>query len=68
MAGLNEHVKNVCRIGQGHSCCRYLVMGGNGFECAKHTELKTLLDTRVATETITARGDNCMGKTIEELK
>lgn len=65
---LSEHILNVCKIGQGHDCCRYLVMGTEGFECAKHTELKTLLDNRVATETITARGDNCEGKTIEELK
>lgn len=64
---MTEHIKEVCKIGQGHQCCRYLVMGGKGFECAKHTELKMLLDTRVATETITARGDNCEGKSVAEL-
>jgi len=68
MAELNEHVKQVCKIGQGHQCCRYLVMGARGFECAKHTELAVLLDTRVMAETITARGDNCEGKTREELR
>ena len=67
MAGLSEHVKNVCKIGQGHDCCRYLVMGREGFECAKGTSLQPHLDTRVMTETITARGDNCEGKTIKEL-
>lgn len=64
---MSEHVKNVCKIGQGNDCCRYLVLGGNGFECAKHTELATLLDTRVKDNTITAQGDNCEGKTVEEL-
>jgi len=64
---MNEHIKNVCKIGQGNECCRYLVMGGRGFECAKHTSLATTLDLRVETETIVARGDNCDGKTIKEL-
>jgi len=35
MAELSEHVKNVCKIGQGNDCCRYLVLGAEGFECAK---------------------------------
>jgi len=64
---MNEVVKDVCKIGQGHMCCRYLVMGTRGFECVKHSAMATLLDNRVETETITARGDNCDGKTIAEL-
>ena len=64
---MTEHVKETCKIGQGHLCCRYLVMGGRGFECVKHTSMATLLDNRVETETIVARGDNCDGKTIVEL-
>jgi hypothetical protein len=64
---MNDQIKNVCKIGQGSDCCRYLMMGPKGFECAKHTELKTLLDKRVMLKTITAQGDNCEGKTIEEL-
>jgi len=63
----SEHVKNVCKIGQGHDCCRYLVVGPNGFECMKNTSLAPVLDKRVTDETISARGDNCEGKTIEEL-
>jgi hypothetical protein len=35
MAQLSEHVKNVCKIGQGAACCRYLMAGPGGFECAK---------------------------------
>lgn len=58
----DKRIKTVCGIGQGHKCCRYLVCGQYGFECAKHhTLLKQELDRRVATETIHARGDNCAG-------
>lgn len=32
---MNPHIKNVCKIGQGHACCRYLLMGPKGWECAK---------------------------------
>lgn len=60
--GMSEHIGKVCRIGQGHDCCRYLMMGSGGFECAKLTGLKGMLDRRVEEETITARGDNCDGK------
>lgn len=59
---MSEHIGKVCRIGQGHDCCRYLMMGSGGFECAKLTGLKGMLDRRVEEETITARGDNCDGK------
>jgi hypothetical protein len=52
---MSEHVGKVCRIGQGHECCRYLMMGTKGFECAKVAEIgvKALLDQRVAEETMT---------------
>lgn len=52
----------VCKIGQGHDCCRYLVMVPNGWSCAKHTELRAYLDQRVATKNMVARGDNCIGR------
>ncbi|OGM08871.1 hypothetical protein A2Z67_02580 [Candidatus Woesebacteria bacterium RBG_13_36_22] len=64
---MNDHIKNICKIGQGYDCCRYLIVGPNGFECAKNTSLSVLLDSRVENKTITARGDNCKGRTIEEL-
>jgi len=35
---ISNHIKNVCKIGQGHDCCRYLLAGKDGFECAKMTE------------------------------
>lgn len=57
-----EYAKTICRIGQGYECCRYLTMGPKGWSCEKHGRLKKYLDHRVATQTITARGDNCDGK------
>jgi len=68
---MKPHVKTICKIGQGHECCRYLVMGASGFECAKLTSLRRNLDLRVFNKTIHARGDNCDGydqdKSITEL-
>lgn len=64
---MNEHVRNVCKIGQGNECCRYMVLGTQGFECVKNTDMKAYLDARVAMETMVARADNCPGKTIAEL-
>ncbi len=64
---MNNQVRNVCKAGQGNACCRYLVIGPMGFECVKDTDLKAYLDSRVAMETMVARGDNCDGKSIQEL-
>ena len=64
---MNDHVKNFCKPGKGNACCRYLVIGTMGFECVKQTDMKEYLDARVAMETMIARGDNCSGKTVEEL-
>lgn len=57
----DDHAKTVCKIGQGNDCCRYLTMSGMGWGCEKGTALKFLLDARVATQSINARGDNCEG-------
>jgi hypothetical protein len=65
--GINEHVKNVCKVGQGNACCRYLVISADGFECMKGTDMKAYLDARVAMETMVARADNCDGKSIKDL-
>ena len=65
---MNDNVKNICKIGQGHDCCRYLTMGPEGFCCEKKGSLKKLLDERVELKTINARGDNCEGKNDSELR
>ncbi len=57
-----DHVKNVCKP-KTPECCRYLVMGSNGWECAKLTEMKAHLDFRAdVLEDMRATGDNCEGK------
>ena len=56
-----KYINNVCKIGQGSKCCRYLGAGAKGFECLKNTSLKEMLDKRVKNKTIIARGDNCQG-------
>ena len=59
---MNQQINDVCKLGQENLCCRYLVMGPNGFECAKLSSLKRYLDERVLEEKMTARGDNCAGR------
>lgn len=61
-----NYIKEVCKIGQGNDCCRYLSVGADGFCCLKlEPDLKTYLDNRVANNDITAQGDNCEGKPAE---
>ena len=50
----------LCKMGQGKETCRYLTFG-DGYECAKHTELRPYIDERVEAGTMTAQGDNCVG-------
>jgi hypothetical protein len=57
-----EWVKETCKIGQGYECCRYLTMHPAGWSCEKHSEMKKYLDMRVSIGSMTARGDNCLGK------
>lgn len=59
MALSMEHIKDVCKIGQGQDCCRYLVCGPNGFECHKVGSLKGAIDSRALY--MTAKGSNCKG-------
>lgn len=57
-----QWVKEVCKIGQGPLCCRYLTMMAGGWSCEKLGPSAAYLDKRVAEGTFTARGDNCEGK------
>lgn len=56
-----EKVKEICKMGQGEACCRYLTAGAGGFHCEKRTALGRILDARVAEGRMTARGDCCEG-------
>ena len=61
-------INNICKIGQGAACCKYLLLDSAGFHCAKEVVgLKALVDKNW-NETKTAQGDNCDGLTREELK
>lgn len=57
----NEWTQTVCRIGQGHDCCRYLTMGRNNWSCEKKSEMKQTIDLKVLLGQFTARADNCDG-------
>ena len=57
-----QMARQTCKIGQGHTCCRYLFAGPAGLECGKlNPEMKSYADQRVATGSFTAQGDNCDG-------
>lgn len=56
-----DHILNVCRIGQDAACCRYLTIDPNGWACERQTELAAVIDQRVAAGLFTARSVNCAG-------
>jgi hypothetical protein len=57
-----EHLKEVCKIGQGDKCCRYVYADGDGIQCAKLDDaFRTMIDTKVALGLFVAIGDNCGG-------
>ena len=57
----NEHVSEVCCLGKGERCCRYLGMGSDGWQCLKHTGFRAAVDERFAAGQMAAKGDNCEG-------
>lgn len=57
-----KYVDDVCKMGQGADCCRYLGRGEDGWECFKESGLKATIDARVD---MTAKSDNCKGFEIE---
>lgn len=60
---MSTHVQQVCKPGHGEKCCKYLVMGIEGWECMKVTNTKkALIDKEWAKNHHTAQGDNCEGK------
>lgn len=58
----DDEAINLCKMGQGHDCCRYLAVDGKGWSCLKLTSTAVYIDQRVKAETMTARADNCPGK------
>lgn len=60
---LSNNILNVCKIGQGADCCKYLLMGSEGFECGKiDKEMKKTIDENWAKNAHVAQSDNCEGK------
>lgn len=59
-----EHVRSLCKIGEGAACCSFLVCGPNGFECAKdpvNQGILPLLTQRREQKAMVALADNCSG-------
>ena len=55
-----DQMDNVCKMGQGNACCRYIISSPDGILCGKDDPgTKMTLDNRV--EKMTAQGDNCEG-------
>ena len=65
--GINSYINVICKIGQGKDCCKYLIMGKSGFECAKFTTSTKLLIDKNWNPQKVAQGDNCAGKPSEKL-
>jgi hypothetical protein len=58
-----EHAHEVCKIGQGAECCRYLTIGAKGWSCEKtYPRGKAIIDRQVEHGMWTAKGDNCDGR------
>ena len=57
---VTDYVKNICKIGQGKDCCRYLIFG-TGFECAKLTTVSRIIDVHATLPSYTSKGNNCDG-------
>ena len=46
----------ICNLGKGEKCCAYLIMGSDGFECAKGTGFQPGIDERLKEGTMKAKG------------
>lgn len=54
-----QQAKDICKIGQGAACCKYLGASADGLECFKHQpEARAWVDSR---NDMTAQSDNCKG-------
>lgn len=49
----------VCKRGQGEKCCRYLIVNGANWCCAKDSNFQSAIDERFAS--MKAKGNNCSG-------
>lgn len=58
-----EHIKEVCKAGQGSDCCRFLMMHpDHGMACAKNdAQWSNFFNAKVELNEMKAKGDNCEG-------
>lgn len=63
---MTDHVINICRLGKGDKCCRYLVASAKGFECMKKTTIKETIDFKATSGNMVAISDNCDGYPAEK--
>lgn len=56
-----EHLKEICKLGQGSLACRFLIFDCQTLqcECAKGTSLENTVNERK--EKMRCRGNNCSG-------
>ena len=54
-----DHLREVCKLGQGPATCRYIVGQSEGLCCAKGALIQTAIDQRI--HLMQAKGDNCEG-------
>jgi hypothetical protein len=56
-----NHLREVCRLGEGSGACVYLGIGRGGWQCLKLTGLRNRIDSMRLKGEMTAAGDNCDG-------
>ena len=60
-----KHALDVCKMGKGSACCKYLVAGTKGLESKVDPADKKVIDDNWAVTPHVAQGDNCKGYKIE---
>ena len=61
----DQHVKDVCKIGQGADTCAFIAVDPRGMFCAKsEPAMRAAIEAR--RPTMSAQGDNCPGLPREE--
>lgn len=58
----DDWARNICKIGTGERCCRFLTVGPEGWSCEKATAMGSMLTERAAAGNMTSQGDNCEGR------
>lgn len=61
-----DALKSICRIGEGHDTCRYIMRNKDEYVCVKNSVVQISIDDRVEKGGMVARGDNCSGLTNKE--